>query len=93
MQLLGAQVCTGTNLCARQAMSELCSWLQDDGFIAKILVQQGAQDIKVGTALAVMVEESEDVAAFADYKPEAPSSGSEAPKGKQLPSSAALCSS
>lgn len=29
--------------------------MQDDGFIAKILVEAGTKDIKVGTPLAIMV--------------------------------------
>jgi len=29
--------------------------LQDDGYIAKILVAAGTKDIKVGTALAILV--------------------------------------
>lgn len=39
---------------------------QDDGFIAKILVDAGVES-PVGAAVAVMVEEKEDIAAFADY--------------------------
>lgn len=31
--------------------------LQDDGFLAKILVAAGAKDVKVGTPLAVLVGE------------------------------------
>lgn len=43
--------------------------LQDDGFIAKILVKEGEKDISVGTPLLVMVEDEESVAAFSDYSP------------------------
>jgi len=44
---------------------------QDDGFLAKIL-QEGstAQDLAVGTPICVVVEETEDVGAFADFVPE-----------------------
>ena len=41
--------------------------LQDDGFIAKILVKEGEKDISVGTPLLVMVEDEESVASFSDY--------------------------
>ena len=58
---------------------------QDDGYVAKILVQAGAHDIKVNTPLALLVEEEKDIGAFADYEPEASSSGtSEQPKGTKL---------
>ncbi|KAL3907324.1 MAG: hypothetical protein SGARI_003591 [Bacillariaceae sp.] len=41
---------------------------QDDGFIAKILVDAGGgEDIVVGTPIMVTVEEQDDIAAFADF--------------------------
>ena len=40
---------------------------QDDGFIAALLHEEGAQDIAVGTPIAVVVTEEEDVAAFAEF--------------------------
>ena len=52
--------------------------MQDDGFIAKILVKEGEKDISVGTPLLVMVEDEESVAAFSDYSPS--KSASAAPK-------------
>jgi pyruvate dehydrogenase E2 component (dihydrolipoamide acetyltransferase) len=44
---------------------------QDDGFLAKILVPAGSEDVPVGAVLALMVEESSDVAAVqsATYAP------------------------
>lgn len=39
----------------------------EDGYIAKILVPAGAGVIKVGTPVAILVENAEDVAAFKDY--------------------------
>jgi pyruvate dehydrogenase E2 component (dihydrolipoamide acetyltransferase) len=43
---------------------------QDDGVVAKILVEAGSGEIKVGTPIMVTVEEKEDVAAFANFVPE-----------------------
>ena len=40
---------------------------QDDGVVAKILVQGTAEDVAVGTPIMVTVEDPEDVAAFADF--------------------------
>jgi hypothetical protein len=34
---------------------------QDDGFLAKIIVQEGATDVKVGTVIGLVVEEKEMV--------------------------------
>ena len=38
---------------------------QDDSFLAKILVEAGTSDLPVGTPLAVLVEDEDDIAAFA----------------------------
>mmetsp|Transcript_8098 Transcript_8098/g.50090 ORF Transcript_8098/g.50090 Transcript_8098/m.50090 type:complete len:455 (-) Transcript_8098:494-1858(-) len=40
---------------------------QDDGVLAKILVDEDVKDVPVGTTVAVMVEDVEHVAAFANY--------------------------
>ena len=40
----------------------------EDGVVAKILVQNGAADVKVGTVLGVMAEDAADVRAFASYE-------------------------
>ena len=40
---------------------------QDDGFIAALLHEEGAQDIAVGTPIAVVVADEDDVAAFANF--------------------------
>jgi pyruvate dehydrogenase E2 component (dihydrolipoamide acetyltransferase) len=40
---------------------------QDDGVIAKILMEAGGTDIPVGVPIVVTVEEEEDAAAFKDF--------------------------
>lgn len=50
---------------------------QDEGYLAKILVEQGAKDVAVGTPIGVYVEDADDVAAFADFT--AADAGSAAP--------------
>jgi pyruvate dehydrogenase E2 component (dihydrolipoamide acetyltransferase) len=47
---------------------------QDDGFIAALLMPDGAKDIPVGEPVAIIVEEEADIAAFSNYS----SSSSEA---------------
>jgi len=44
---------------------------QDDGYVAKILVEAGSGEVIVGTPVMVTVEEEEDIAAFKDFVPEA----------------------
>jgi len=41
---------------------------QDEGVLAKIVVQAGARDVPVGTLVAIVVDEASDVAAFANYE-------------------------
>ncbi len=43
--------------------------MQDEGFIAKILIEEGSQGVELGAEVAILVEEEDDIAAFADYKP------------------------
>ncbi|CAI2189018.1 2452_t:CDS:2 [Funneliformis geosporum] len=40
---------------------------QDEGYLAKILVETGTKDVKIGTPIAVLVEEKEEIEKFADY--------------------------
>ena len=39
------------------------------GYLAKILVDEGAKDLDLGTPLCVIVENLEDVKAFKDFSP------------------------
>ena len=41
--------------------------MQEEGFVAKLLYPAGAKDIELGKAVAIIVENKEDVAAFANY--------------------------
>lgn len=54
---------------------------QDDGVVAKLLVEAGSGEIKVGTPIMVTVEDEESVAAFQNFVPEA--SIDSAPKPKE----------
>lgn len=40
---------------------------QDEGFLAKILVPGGTEDVKIGQAIAVSVEDADTVSAFAEF--------------------------
>ena len=45
-------------------MTSAFSQAMDDGFVARLLLPGGAEDVDIGTPLIVMVEEEEEVAAF-----------------------------
>merc|ERR1719356_390058 len=62
---------------------------QDEAFVAKILVDAGTSDIKVGDPIMVTVEEEESVAAFKDFvvdsQDTAPPTPSQKPAVKEIP--------
>ena len=61
---------------------------QEDGYVAKICVGDGAQNVPVGAIVAVMVEEKEHVGAFASYVPPAVNAAAtDAPPAAQSSSS------
>jgi pyruvate dehydrogenase E2 component (dihydrolipoamide acetyltransferase) len=45
--------------------------MQEEGYIAKLCYPEGAKDVPLGAVIAVLVENKEDIAAFADYDPSA----------------------
>uniref|UniRef100_A0A8R1HYA1 Acetyltransferase component of pyruvate dehydrogenase complex n=1 Tax=Caenorhabditis japonica TaxID=281687 RepID=A0A8R1HYA1_CAEJA len=58
----------------------------EEGYLAKILIQEGTKDVPIGKLLCIIVESEADVAAFKDFKddaagaPAAQSSAPEPPK-------------
>lgn len=44
---------------------------QDEGVVAKILVQAGSGEVKVGQPILIVVEDADQVGAFANYTPDA----------------------
>lgn len=51
---------------------------QEEGFLAKILAPAGSSNIPVGTPVALIVEEQDQVAAFKDYSPAGGAAGAAA---------------
>ena len=43
--------------------------MQEEGYVAALLYDEGAKDVPLGAAVAIIVENQEDVAAFANYDP------------------------
>eukprot|EP00178_Gracilaria_changii_P023560 TRINITY_DN71265_c0_g1_i1.p1 TRINITY_DN71265_c0_g1~~TRINITY_DN71265_c0_g1_i1.p1 ORF type:complete len:465 (-),score=74.28 TRINITY_DN71265_c0_g1_i1:670-1941(-) len=62
---------------------------REDGFMAKILIPDDTPDIPLGQLLAITVEESEHIAAFANFQPSSPHQ-SDPSSPTQQPSSAPL---
>ena len=41
--------------------------MQEEGYIAKLMFPEGAKDVKLGTVVAIIVDNKEDVGKFKDY--------------------------
>lgn len=59
----------------------------DDAFMAKILIPEGADDIPVGQTIAITVDDSDDIAAFASFT--AADLGGAAPEAAAAPAAVA----
>eukprot|EP00656_Telonema_subtile_P017253 TRINITY_DN19228_c0_g1_i3.p1 TRINITY_DN19228_c0_g1~~TRINITY_DN19228_c0_g1_i3.p1 ORF type:complete len:391 (+),score=81.32 TRINITY_DN19228_c0_g1_i3:48-1220(+) len=69
----GDQVSAGDVLCEVETDKATVDFEnQEDGYIAAILVPEGASDVPVGQVLAILVEDPADIPAFANYTQEAP---------------------
>lgn len=48
--------------------------MQEEGFVAKLLYDQGAKDVKLGETIAILVDNEGDIKEFESYKNEGGSS-------------------
>lgn len=42
--------------------------MQDEGYVAKLLYEEGTKDIPLGKLLAILVDDEEDISAFNNFK-------------------------
>jgi pyruvate dehydrogenase E2 component (dihydrolipoamide acetyltransferase) len=54
--------------------------MQEEGYIAKLMFPEGAKDVKLGTVVAIIVDNKEDIGKFKDY-----SGGAAAPAAPAAP--------
>lgn len=75
--------------------------MQEEGYVAKLLFEEGAKDVPLGAAVAIIVENKEDIAAFANYdgsggaatpEPAAPAQAAPTPQPAAAPASAPAAS-
>ncbi|KAI3883436.1 hypothetical protein MKX03_031901 [Papaver bracteatum] len=57
----------------------------EEGYLAKIVHGDGAKDIKVGEAIAITVEDEDDIAKFKDFKSSSPESTDDAKNPEPTP--------
>ena len=77
---VGDTIAPGDVLCSIETDKATIDYeMQDEGYIAKLLYPEGAKDIPLGSAMAIVVDNEEDIAKFADYTAEAGSAAKPAP--------------
>ena len=74
---VGDKVMPGEALCGIETDKATIDYeMQEEGYIARILYADGAKDIDLGKPIAIIVDDEDDIAAFADWTE---GSGSSAP--------------
>ena len=90
----GDQLAEGDLLCEIETDKATMGFeTPEEGYLAKILIPEGEKDVPIGKLLCIIVENQEDVSAFANFKPEeggdvAASAAKEAPKAVEEPAPA-----
>lgn len=65
---VGDTIKPGDVLCAIETDKATIDYeMQDEGYVAKLLHPDGTKDLPLGTVLAIVVDDEDDIAAFADY--------------------------
>ncbi|KAF8068297.1 pdhC [Scenedesmus sp. PABB004] len=78
---VGDAVAPGDMLCEVETDKATITWeAQEEGYIAALLLPDGAKDIAVGTPAAVLVEEADAVPAFATFTPADAAGSAPSPK-------------
>eukprot|EP00471_Norrisiella_sphaerica_P005763 CAMPEP_0184478638 /NCGR_PEP_ID=MMETSP0113_2-20130426/609_1 /TAXON_ID=91329 /ORGANISM="Norrisiella sphaerica, Strain BC52" /LENGTH=425 /DNA_ID=CAMNT_0026856501 /DNA_START=233 /DNA_END=1510 /DNA_ORIENTATION=- len=60
----------------------------DEGYLAKILLPEGASEVAIGTPVAILVEDKEMVSAFKDYTPDGSASSAPSAEAEAAPAPA-----
>lgn len=65
---VGDAIAPGDILCSIETDKATVDFeMQDEGYVAKLLYPEGAKDVPLGKVLAIIVDDVDDIAAFADY--------------------------
>ena len=71
LKKVGDQVDEGDVICEIETDKATVDFeMQEDGYVARLLVDEGTKDIALGQLVAILVEDEEDVEAFKDYVPD-----------------------
>jgi len=68
MKQVGDEIAPGDVLASIETDKAVVDFeMQEEGFVAKLMFDEGAKDVPLGAAVAIIVENKEDVAAFANW--------------------------
>ncbi len=67
--------------------------MQEEGYVAALLYPEGAKDVELGKIVAILVDNKDDIAAFANYSADSASAPASAPAAASEASSTPAASS
>lgn len=68
MKQVGDEIAPGDVLASIETDKAVVDFeMQEEGYVAKLLFEEGAKDVPLGTAVAIIVENKDDIAAFSNY--------------------------
>ena len=86
---VGDHIAPGDILCSIETDKATVDFeMQEEGIVAAILYDEGTKDIPLGTPLAILVEDEDDLAAFKDYKADDAGAAAAAPAAEKAPEAA-----
>ena len=84
MKKVGDEIAPGDVLASIETDKAVVDFeMQEEGFVAALLYEEGAKDVELGKVVAIIVEDKSDLDAFKNYSPDAASAAPQAPAAAQ----------
>lgn len=84
MKKVGDEIAPGDVLASIETDKAVVDFeMQEEGFLAALLYEEGAKDVELGKVVAIIVEDKSEIDAFKNYSPDAASAAPQAPAAPQ----------